>query len=151
MEIKKIINEIKKLENFCLIKEATENTFNKTIKYFGKMPEDLQEFYKIFNGGAFFGQDFACINKQKYCYTFKELNDSEFKEMNNIPENVIVFCDTGYGDFVGYNTESKNIIQINPETDEIEWVKYNTFTEYLENFLKESKDLIKEGILEPLW
>lgn len=151
MEIKKIISEIKKLDNYCLINEATENTFNKTVKYFGEMPKDLQEFYKNFNGGAFFGHDFACINKQKYCYTFKELNDSEFKEMNYIPENVIVFCDTGYGDFVGYNSKSKNIIQINPEIDENEWVQYNTFTDFLDNFLKESKALIKDGVLEPLY
>lgn len=150
MNIKEIIKEIKKLENYCSVFKATEKTFNKTKDFFGEMPEDLQEFYKVYNGGLFFGHDFACIDETQDGRTLEELNDSEFKEMCCIPENVIVFIDTGYGDYVGYDKENKNIVQVNPEEYEEDWLIYKTFTEFMQEFLDDSKKLIDEGCLDPL-
>ena len=150
MNINEIINEIIELKNYSYFYKATTKSFNETIEYFGEMPEDLQEFYRNFNGGLFFGQYFASVKEQEYGYTFEELNDGEFKQMNYNPENVLVFCDTGYGDYVGYDTLNKNIIQINPEDDEENWIIWDSFTKYLQEFLEESKKLIEDGVLEPL-
>ena len=149
MNIKEILNEIKELENYCSPNKATKTTFNKTKEFFGEMPEDLQEFYKLYDGGLFFGQDFANITLND-CYSFQEMNSDEYKEMYYIPNNVVVFADTGYGDFVGYNKDTKQIIQINPENEEDEWITYNSFTEYLEEFVADSKKLIEEEVLESL-
>lgn len=90
MEIKEIIKELQNLENYGYVFYATKETLNKTKEYFGEMPKDMQEFYKVYNGGLFFGHDFACVDEEDG-YTFDKLNDSEFKEMYCIPQNVIVF------------------------------------------------------------
>jgi len=149
MKIKEILEEIKKLENYCSVNKATTKTFNKTKEIFGEMPEDLQEFYKVYNGGIFFLQDFACVDEQDG-YSFDELNDSEYKEMYYVPENIIVFGKTNYGACVGYDTKNKNIILIDPEDDEENWITWNSFTKYLEEFLIDSKQMIEEEVLEPL-
>jgi len=149
MKIKEIIKELQKLENYGYVFNATKETFNKAKEYFGEMPEDMQEFYKVYNGGLFFGHDFACVDEEDG-YTFDKLNDGEFKEMYQIPQNIIVFCDTGYGDYVGYDTENKNFIQVNPEEDEENWQVFNTFTDFLKEFLDISKELIEDGTFEPL-
>ena len=150
MKINEIIKEIIELENYCYFNVATDETFNETVKFFGTMPKDMQEFYKTFNGGLFFGFDFASIQDKKYEYSFKELNKNKFKKERYIPENVIIFADTNYGDFVGYDIINNLIIEVNPEANEDEWERYSTFTEFLDEFLKNSKKLIDEEVLEPL-
>ena len=150
MNIKEIIEEIKELENYSDYNKATKKTFNKTKEYFGEMPEDMQEFYKNFNGGLLFLQNFCTIDIDDEYYDFEVMNDPEFKKMNYVPENVIDFVDTGYGDMVGYDKDKKQIVQINPEEEEESWIKWENFTQFLQEFMQESKKLIEEGILEPL-
>ena len=150
MDIKEIIDEIKKLENYCVFYKATKRTFGKTNDLFGEMPKDMQEFYKNFNGGFIFGYNFSSITGENTHYSFETLNNDEYKRLNRVPENVIVFADTGYGDLVGYNKDNKRIIQINPEEDEEKWFNWDNFTQFLEEFLKESIKLIDDGILDEL-
>ena len=150
MNIKEIIKTLKDLEVYCYVNKATKTTLKKSIDFFGEMPKDMQEFYKTYNGGLIFGYNFSSTKKDDKYYGFEVLNDEQFKEMNHVPERIIVFADTSYGDVLGYDKIDKVIVQINPENNEERWIKWNTFTGFLEEFLEESKKLIDEGVLEPL-
>lgn len=148
--IDEILEELDEYIDFTLFNEANDQTFEKTMEFFGSMPEDLQTFYKKYNGGFCFDCYFCSVDGANDSYLLSGENHPEVRESYSVPEDVIIFINTGYGDLVGYNKAKDIIVQINPEADMAEWATWASFTDYMNDFMEESKQLVEEGALEPI-
>lgn len=139
-----VLNELKKFENFYCLKPATDESFNNTTKLFQNLPLQLQQWFKMYDGGSLIDMDLFSFEGKN---GLKQINSQKNKAKYNIPEYINVFGITSYGNYIGYDINTKKITEVDVENSTRE--EWNLFGEWLLNFLCDTQNLINDGLIEP--
>ena len=155
-ELMKILKQLKKYEKFCNLLDGDLGTYVLIHDKIGNMPSQLKEWLKIFDGGLLFTTSmFSTRDKEKGKFhrilTFDEINSSEFKKENGIPEEIICYAMTNYGNYYCYvsGEESECVYEWDTEQKAL-ILKWNSFSEWLGEQIEFAESLIQDDLLDPV-
>ena len=120
------------------------------------MPEQLKEFLKIFDGGLLFTTTMLSMRDQEAgkfnrLLTFGEINDPAFKKENGIPEEIVIFAMTNYGNYYCYVSGEKEGWVYEWEAGENALlVKWDSFAQWLDEQIDFAVSLIRDDLLDPV-
>lgn len=155
-ELLSVLRELKKYEKYCNLLDGDIGTYVKTHDKIGNMPTQLKEWLKIFDGGLLFTTSmFSTRNCEKGKFnsilTFSEINSSEFKNENDIPEEIVCFAMTNYGNYYCYVSGEDGECVYEWDAEETALVlKWNSFSEWLSEQIEFAESLIQDDLLDQL-
>lgn len=155
-ELLPVLQRLKKYEAYCNLLAGDLGTYVQTHDRIGKMPDQLKEFLKIFDGGLLFTTSmFSTHDKEKGKFnrmlTFGEVNASEFKKENGIPEEIMSFAMANYGNYYCYvaGEDGECVYEWDAEQNAL-IVKWDSFAAWLSEQIDFAESLIQDGLLDPL-
>lgn len=155
-ELLLVLQQLKKYEKYCNLLEGDLGTYVKTHDRVGNMPSQLKEWLKIFDGGLLFTTSmFSTRDKEKGKFnrilTFAEVNSPEFKKENGIPEEIVCFAMTNYGNYYCYvsSEDGECVYEWDAEQNALT-VKWDSFSEWLGEQIEFAESLIQDELLDPL-
>lgn len=154
-ELRLVLEKLLPYQEYCLLEKGDITAYVKVFESLGKMPKQLKEWLKIFDGGELFSVSmfFADIKKgeEKKLLTYEEVNSVKFKEENGIPQEIQCFAMTNYGNYYCFaNDDEEECIY--------EWdcercgliIKWDSFAEWLNEQIENGQSDIEEGLLSPM-
>jgi len=148
-KLKKVLERLVELEKYCLLQKGDISTYADVFDTIGKMPNQLKEWLKVFDGGYLFSESMFFSNKYKdETLTFAKMNSPEFKKELGIDEDVICFGRTNYGAYYCFAQDED--IDVIYEWDCEEGgpvLKWDTFADWLNERIDDALELLKEGSL----
>lgn len=136
--LEKVIKELK-FADYDFLAKSDEKTVEKAKKVLGyNMPSQLEEWLRVYNGGAIGTTVDFCSTDKKHngfeweLLTFKEYNSSYYKKTWNLPKNLVCFAIENTGDPVCFEKNGgENIYTYFPEDDAL--TKYKDLADYIED------------------
>ena len=151
-----VLKKLKAYEKYCNLLSGDLGTYVKTHDYVGNMPSQLKEWLKLFDGGVLFTTSmFSTKAKEEGRFnrilTFAEINSPDFKRENGIPQDIVCFAMTNYGNYYCYvsSENSECLYEWDAEQNALT-VKWNDFAEWLDEQIEFAESLINDDLLEPL-
>ncbi|MBO4868620.1 MAG: SMI1/KNR4 family protein [Clostridia bacterium] len=155
-ELLPVLKRLKKLEKYCRLIDGNIGTYAKTHEITGNMPDQLKEWLKIFDGGILFTISMFStrdreVGKFNRMLTFSEINSSDFREKNDIPEEVVCFAMTNYGNYYCYISYETSGCIYEFDTEQTALIKkWDSFSDWLNEQIDFAESLIADGELDPL-
>lgn len=146
MKIKKIIEDINKVDDQNTVFEESSSTLKSKFKILENIPKDLNEYLEF------------CIPKQPYgrmvefhdIYTIIEENTECVPGADTIEQGFFCFAKSGDGTQFAYLTQNKKVYQLNynagedlEETLEETIAEWPSLESFLQNYLKELKEIVQ--------
>ena len=150
-----VLQRLAKYERYCALLEGSLGSYVRTFEKIGKMPDQLKEWLKIFDGGLLFTVSmFSTRGKAEGKFnrllTFSEVNSAEFKEQNQIPQEVVCFAMTNYGNYYCYIADETSgwVYEWDAEQGAL-IVKWDSFALWLDEMIDLAEEMMQEGLLDP--
>ena len=149
---------LKKLYSFNPYYSLLEGDIQSYVRVFesvGRVPEELKEWLKIFDGGFLFSVSMFStkthVNGQGDFLSFSEINSDEFKEQNDIPKEVVCFAMTNYGNYYFFDSESKDEKIYEWDAEECAAIEeWDSFSDWLDTQITNAESDIDAGLLDPM-
>lgn len=155
-ELIPVLQRLKMYEKYINLLDGDLGTYVKTHDNIGNMPEQLKEWLKIFDGGLLFTTSmFSTRNKEKGKFnrilTFDEVNSPDFKQENGIPEEIVCFAMTNYGNYYCYvsGENSECVYEWDAEKNALT-IRWKSFAQWLDEQIDFAESLIQDDLLDPL-
>lgn len=155
-ELLAVLRRLKEYEAYCKLLDGDLTTYVKTFEDIGRMPSQLKEFLKLFDGGILITTDmFSTRSKAEGEFsrilTFEEVNSETFKEENGIHPDAMCFAMTNYGNYYCYvRDEDTGWVYEWDVNEQALTVQWPSFANWLDEQLDFAESLLRDGILEPL-
>lgn len=154
-ELRKSLFRLSELNDYYSLLEGGVISYTKVFETVGKMPTQLKEWLKIFDGGFLFSVSMFSMRKhvegEGHYLTFAEINSEEFRKEHGIPSSVVCFAMTNYGNYYCYDFDDNSEAIYEWETDEQvanrEWA---SFSDWLNEQIEDANADIKDGFLSPM-
>lgn len=148
-KLKLALDRLVELEKYCSLAKGDISTYVDVFETVGKMPNQLKEWFKIFDGGYLFSESMFFSNKyNNEPLTFEKMNSKEFKKEQGIDDDVVCFARTNFGSYYCYAQDED--IDVIYEWDCEEGgpvIKWDTFADWLNERIDEAYELIEDGSL----
>ena len=154
-KLKKELERLQKYSKYCLLDEGDILSYVAVFEKLGKMPQQLKEWMKIFDGGYLFSTTMFYSNvkngEKRKVLTFEDVNSKKFRQENQIPKDIYCFAMTNYGNYICYaNDEDLNVIY--------EWdsercgliLKWDSFADWLKEVIDTAEKDLVDGYLVPI-
>ena len=161
-ELRSVLQRMKQYEKYCNLFDGDLGTYVKTFERMkcvapeGKMPEQLKEWLKIFDGGLLFTTSmFSTLDHKEGAFnqllTFAEINSMDFKEKNDLPEEIVCFAMTNYGNYYCYVSYEDCGWVYEFDVDQCALtIKWDSFAQWLDEQIDFAESLIRDDLLDPL-
>ena len=155
-ELRAVLQKLQKYEKYCKLLDGDIGTYVKTFDEIGKMPNQLKEWLKVFDGGLLFTTSMFSTRNQaagkfNRLLSFSEVNSPEFKKENNIPQAIMSFAMTNYGNYYCYVADEGGSCVYEWDADQNALtVKWDSFAQWLEEQIDFAQSLIEDELLDPV-
>ena len=154
-ELKQALKKLYGLNKYYSLLSGDIQSYVKTFETVGRVPEQLKEWLKIFDGGFLFSVSMFSTRKhidgQGAFISFPEINSDDFKQKNNIPKEIVCFAMANYGNYYFFDSTSKDEKIYEWDTEENAAVdEWQSFSEWLNTQIQNAESDIKAGLLEPM-
>lgn len=149
------LGKLIKLNQYYSLLSGDIVSYVKIYETLGKVPNQLKEWLKIFDGGFLFSVSMFStkhhIENAGTYLTFEEINSDEFKKKNDIPDNVVCFAMANYGNYYFFekDTEDESIYEWDVE-EKVVIQKWDSFSEWLNTQIDNAEADLKDGLLVPM-
>lgn len=153
-ELRKVLLKLEQLNDYYSLLEGDIVSYTKAFDVVGKMPVQLKEWLKIFDGGHLFF--ISMLTTQDHIDgldypTFQEVNSNQYKMQNNIATEAACFAIASDGDLYCFDSEegSEKIYEWDCREGKAvdEW---EDFAAWLSDRINFARSEIEEGILTPM-
>ena len=154
--LKPVLARLQQYGAYCKLLTGDLTTYVSTFEQVGKMPEQLKQWLKLFDGGLLFTVSMFSTRQQakdsfSRILTFAEINSPEFKKQNGIPEEIVCFAMTNYGNYYCYVTGETGEAVYEFDTNENALIlKWDSFAQWLDEQIDFSESLIRDELIEPV-
>lgn len=152
----KALQRFNTYKNYCKLLNGTTNTYLQTCKELPHIPAQLNEWFKLFDGGLLFTTSMLSTRTKEpgvfnKLSSFVEINQDGYKEQNGLPDDVVCFAITNYGNYYCYiSSENSGCIYEWDVEQRALTIKWNSFAEWLNEEIDFAIELINDGVLKPL-
>ena len=154
-ELKQSLKKLYEFNKYYSLLNGDIQSYVKTFETIGRIPEQLKEWLKLFDGGFLFSVSMFSTRKhvdgQGAFISFSEINSDEFKKENSITQEIVCFAMTNYGNYYVFDSVSKDEKIYEWDTEENAVVEeWQSFSEWLNTQILNAESDIKAGLLEPM-
>lgn len=149
-ELRKALLRLLGLNDYYSLLEGGLISYAEIYETIGKMPSQLKEWLKIFDGGHLFFVSMLASRKGNYP-TFQEVNSDSYKKQNNIATEAICFAIASDGDYYCFdNSENSEKIYEWDYREGKAVDEWDNFAAWLNERIDVAYEEIEEGILTPM-
>ena len=154
-ELKTSLENLHALNQYYSLLNGGIDSYVKVFETVGRVPAQLKEWLKIFDGGFLFSVSMLStkphVDGQGSFLTFSEVNSEEYKKDNGIPSNVVCFAMSNYGSFYFFDSESSDEKIYEWDIEESVAVdEWDSFADWLNTQVDNAKCDIVAGLLDPM-
>lgn len=152
--LKKVLLKLEQLNDYYSLLEGSVVSYTKVFDIIGKMPVQLKEWLKIFDGGHLFF--ISMLTTQEHVDgldypTFQNVNSNHYKRQHNIAAEAACFAIASDGDLYCFDSEEGSDKVYEWDSHEGKAVdEWDNFAEWLSDRIDFALSEIKEGILTPM-
>ena len=149
--MEKIFEKLSQPNKHVKLIKANKNTLGSVQKIFNcRIPANLESWYKTFNGGYVYSVYFYSTNLKidgmPNKLTLKSINSKSFKKQNQIPENLMCFAQTNYGNYYCFATDEPDdcVYELDLEEGGLVLV-WKTFGELINEIIVNGEEDVRLG------
>lgn len=152
--MEEIFNNLKKFEKHVELIKANKNTLSSVQKIFNcRIPANLESWYKVFNGGYVFSTNFFStktkIDGRPNKLTLKDVNSKKWKTQNQLPEDIVCFAQTNYGNYYCFATNESDDCVYEWDLEEGGLILvWKTFKEFMLELIANAEEDLRLGNLD---
>ena len=108
--MKEIFDKLNSIAKGVRLIKPRSNTLDSVKKIFNcRISKDLEEWYKVYNGGNVFSVHFYSTNYKidgiKNKLNLRSINSVEFRKQLDMPNDIVCFAETNYGGYYCFATD----------------------------------------------
>ncbi len=154
-ELKTALGKLRKFDRYYSLLGGDIRSYVSTFEMVGRMPAQLKEWLKLFDGGFLFSVAMfstrSHVDGQGDFLSFFEINSNEYKKENNLPTEIVCFAMTNYGNYYFFDSEANDEKIYEWDVEECAAIeKWDSFSQWLESQIVNAENDINAGLLEPM-